>query len=342
MKKLLFQSGVLLLLLALMSTGHAKPPRAIFVFCDQGDSIQGAVDKAKRPSTIFIDGVCVEDVNITKDDITLSGNAAGASCNKANPGGTGIINGTVTVEGVRARIEHLTLTGSGVGVDIIHRAGVRLVCNDISNNELSGVYVRHSSNAVLRDNTLSGNGTLTTDPFISFESGLFAGEASSVDSRGNTYEDNQYSAIEIDTQSSFRNGAFLPREFGHPADPNERDIITERGCAPSTGAGCFTTDEGPVAIEVFNGGLVALRNAEVNGEIEAHALSSFTVDDDAAVQGNIANRSGSVVTLSDASFLGDRSVTYTGKLVCSGGSQTFFSKVQCGQTCAGPIPGSCF
>ena len=43
MKKLIFQSGVLLLLLALMSTGHAKPDRRIPVFCGQGQSIQDAL-----------------------------------------------------------------------------------------------------------------------------------------------------------------------------------------------------------------------------------------------------------------------------------------------------------
>ena len=65
------------------------------------------------------------------------------------------------------------------------------------------------------------------------------------------------------------------------------------------------------------------------------------VDGDAAIQGNIVNQFGSVVTLQDRSFLGDRSVTYTGTLTCTDTSQTFFSNVKCGQTCSGAIPGSC-
>ncbi len=322
-----------------------NPPAPVFatatVNCGPGDSIQAAVDSASGAKTIFVSGSCFEDVSITKDDITLSGNQAGLSCNKANPGGTGTIEGTVTIDGVRARIEFLTITGSGDGVDIVNRADARLVCNDISDNQAAGVAVVRSSNAVLRDNTLSGNGQREVNPFIFFDCGLFVSDASSVDSRGNTYADNQYCAVEADRQSTFRNGDFLPRTPGNPADPNERDVITERGCNPATGSGCFTTDEGPVAIEIFNGGLVDIRNGDVNGEIEASALSSFRVDGDAAIQGNISNRFGSVVRIRDRRFLGDRSVDFTGKLSCTDTAQTFFSNVKCGQTCSGASPNTC-
>ncbi len=316
-------------------------PNVVDCGADKNNSVQAAIDFASGPTTIFISGTCVENLSITKDDITLSGNQAGDACNKANPGGTGTIDGTVTVDGVRARIEFLTITGSGDGVDIFNRADVRLTCNDISDNDANGVQVMRSSNAVLRDNTVSGNGTRETDPFIFFDCGLFAADASSVRSDGNTYADNQYCAIEIDRQSSFRNGDFLPRTPGNPADPNGRDVIIERGCDPGTGTGCFTNDFGPLAIEIFNGGLVQLNNADVNGEIEAAGLSSFRVGDDVALQGNIHNEVGSIVRIKDRSTIGDRLVTYTGTLDCSGGAQTFFSNVQCGQTCSGAIPGSC-
>ena len=322
--------------------GSAQAKKTKKVDCSKGDSIQEAVNKAKKPTTIFVSGTCFEDVAITKDDITLSGNQAGASCDKANPGGTGTIEGTVTVNGVRARIEFLTITGSGDGVNVVNRADARLTCNEISDNQGSGVNVVRTSNAVLRDNTLSSNGQRSFDsPFVFFDCGLFAADASSVDSRGNTYADNQYCAIEIDRQSSFRNGAFLPRTAGNPADPNERDVITEKGCDPGTGAGCFTTDEGPVALEVFNGGLMDIRNADVNGEIEVTALSSFRVEAEAAIQGNISARFGSVVRIRDRRFLGDRKVDFTGTLSCTDTSQSYFSSVQCGQTCSGASPSTC-
>ena len=319
----------------------AKPPTVVNCDAARGlTSIQEAVDVASGPETIFIEGTCTEDVTITKDDITLSGNQAAIGCNKADPSASAgaMIDGTITVDGVRATIEHLVITGSGSGVEIINRANVHLTCNDISNNEKWGVDVLRSSNAVLKTNTLSGNGTRETDPFIFFDVGLFAGDASSVQSLGNTYKDNQYAAIDIDRQSLFRNGAFLPREpGGGPADPDERDVITQRGCNPD-GTGCFS---GAVAIEIFNGGSVDLRNADVNGEMEVVGLSSFRVDADADIQGNILNNANSVVRLKDRSFLGDREVTFDGTLTCDASSVSYFSNVQCGQTCTGSIPGTC-
>ncbi len=87
------------------------------VECDKDETIQKFVDDADKPTIIFIEGVCVEDVTINKDDVTLSGNEAGDLCDKDNPGGTGTINGTVTVDGVRASIEFLTITGARLGQD---------------------------------------------------------------------------------------------------------------------------------------------------------------------------------------------------------------------------------
>ena len=198
------------------------------------DTIQAAVDDAVGSTTIFLQGNC-QGVTITKDDITLSGNEAGADCNKADPSASAAatIDGTITVDGVRANIEHLVITGNGAGVNVTNRADARLTCNDISNNQNGGVNVTHTSNAVLRDNTLSSNGQRSfASPFIFFDTGLFVGGASSVRSEGNTYKDNQYAAIEADRQSSFRNGSFLPRENGHPPIPAEKDVIIQKGGNP--------------------------------------------------------------------------------------------------------------
>ena len=51
---------------------------------------------------------------------------------------------------VESWLEHLTLTGSGIGVNIINRAAVHLECNDIRDNMESGVFVLRSSSAVCK------------------------------------------------------------------------------------------------------------------------------------------------------------------------------------------------
>ncbi len=341
--KFLLLFGGFALATALASTAHAKPATVVNCDANRNNDIQAAVDAASPGDTIFINGNCTDqNVSITKDDITLSGNEADAACNRADPSASAdaTIHGTITVDGVRAKIEHLVITGSGGGVTIINRADVDLTCNDISDNEEEGVGVIRSSNAVLRDNTLSGNGRRETDPSIFFDCGLFAVDASSVRSEGNTYEDNQYCAVEIDRQSSFRNGAFLPRQAGPGQPANEKDVFTELGCDPGTGTGCFTTDGGPVALVVFNGGLVDLRNSEVNGEIEVTATSSLRFDADGKIQGNILNTINSIIRIRNREkFLGDRQVTFDGTLICDGSSQAYFSSVQCGETCSGIIGG---
>lgn len=189
--------------------------RSSMVNCP-GDSIQKAVDRAKRPTKIFIDGMCVEDVVITRDDITLSGNKDGETCNKVDPSASAgaTIDGTITIDGVRARIEFLRVTGSSTGIDITNRADAVLVGNDVFDNQAAGIQVLRSSNAVLQDNMVWGNGRRAFDrPFIFFDSGLLVVDASSVRSDGNTYENNQYAAIDVERQSAFRNGT-LPSESG--------------------------------------------------------------------------------------------------------------------------------
>ncbi len=323
---------------------QAKPAPSVDCSASRNNSIQAAVDAASPGDTIFISGTCVEDVSITKDDITLSGNQAGAACNKADPGGAATINGTIRVDGVRARIEFLTITGSGEGVVIINRADARLTCNDISDNQESGVSVVRTSNAVLRDNTLSRNGQRSFDsPFIFFDVGLFVGGASAVRSDGNTYVDNQYAAIESTRQSSFRNGSFLPRESGHPPILSENDTIIAKGSDPATPASCITDNNGPIAVEVFNNGHAEFRNADICGFIEISVSSSTRIDDAGGeIIGNVTASGSSFVRIRDRSGFGDgRLTTFDGTLTCTGGSQTFFSSVQCGQMCSGAIPSSC-
>ena len=312
------------------------------VDCDAGGSIQAAVDRARGPATVFVTGNCTEDVRIAKDDITLSGNPAGAACDKSDPGAStaGTVNGTVVVKSVRARIEFLRVTGPGRGIRITDRAAAELHCNDVSDNEAVGVTVQRASSAELTDNTIAGNGTRAENPFIFFDVGLLVLDNAAVRSSGNTYRDNQYAAIEVDRQATFRNGDFLPREPGNPADPEQRDLIVQKGADPASPESCLGGGDA-IAVEIFNDGLVDVRNLSLCGSVLLTADSSFRVDGDAEILGNISNLFDSLVRLQDRSSLGDRGVTYRGTLTCDSSSQDYFSSVECNQTCFGAIPATC-
>ena len=312
------------------------------VDCDAGASVQAAVDKARGPTTIFVSGTCREDVRIAKDDIVLSGNPSGAACDKPDPSvsAEGTVSGSVVVKSVRSRIEFLRVTGPGNGVTIVDRAVAQLYCNDISENEAVGVTVQRASSAEMTDNTLAGNGTRAENPFVFFDVGLLVLDNATVRSSGNTYRDNQYAAIEVDRQATFRNGDFLPREPGNPADPDQRDIIVQKGADPSAPESC-RSDSDTIAVEIFDDGLVDIRNVSLCGTIQLTADSSFRVDGEAEIVGNINNLFDSLVRLRDRSALGDRGVTFRGTLICDASSQTYFSSVECDQTCSGAIPVNC-
>jgi hypothetical protein len=270
----------------------------------------------------------------------------GIACDKADPSASAdaTIDGTITVDGVRATIEFLTITGSGDGVNITNRADAHLTCNDISSNQETGVQVTRTSNAVLKDNMVSSNGQRElANPFIFFDGGLFVAGGSHVRSDGNTYKDNQFAAVQVARQGTFRNGSFLPRETGHPPVASEKDTIIAKGSNPANPATCNTDGSGPAAVSLFNNGLAEFRHADICGLSDVAVNSSLRIDGaGGAIVGNVNAFGGSFVRIRDHSVFGDgRLTTLVGTLSCSGGSQTFGSSVVCGQTCSGAIPGTC-
>ncbi len=324
-----------------LDVAHARQP--ILVNCESGKSVQAGVNSAKSGDTVFLfGGTCVGDVTITTDDITLSGNKYGLICDQDDPSASAgaTINGTITVDGVRARIEHLVITGSGAGVDIVNRAAVALDCNAISDNQKSGIAVIQSSHALLTNNTVSGNGARRFTGPRFYDCGILVLDASAVTSVGNTYEDNDFCAIEVDRQSAFKSGG--AGFGGDPFELTQRDFIIARDCDfDENGEGCFSNLQDTVAVELFNGGLADLRNVRVGGQILAIAGSSIRVDTTGEVKGNILAQFNSIVRIRSRQPSDPRIVTYEGTLTCQYGSRDWFSSVQCGQTCSGSIPGSC-
>lgn len=336
-----------ILTFAVSPVGAARAKAAVVNCNGPNASVQTAVNKANGPTTIFVKGFCTEDVTITKDDITLSGGQGGLACDTASPGGDGTINGTVTIRGVRARIEMLTLTGPGEGLTIEDRAQVDVYCNDISFNEHSGVAVLRDSQANLRHNMVTNNGQVDTapgseDPTRFFECGLFAADASSVYSGGNLYSQNSYCGIAADRGSSFRNGSFVPSRAGFAADPDEKDVIVQRGCAPGDISGCDARALGAftaTAVEAFNLGLVDLRNAEVTGLVDVSVTATFRMDVIGSLLGDVSNLKAGNVQIRNRDLDNGRTVSFTGLLYCDERSGTFFSSVECGETCTGLGPG---
>ena len=153
MKKLLIQSGVLLLLLALMSTGHAQNERYIPVFCNQGHSLQDAIDRATEGALIDVFGTCNEAVVVQTGGLRIFGGAA-----TLNPpaGSTGI-----SVEFAdNVRIHNFEIIGGGIGIQILRGSSVLVINNTIRESTDVGLQIASGSYGEINGNffhSTSGN-----------------------------------------------------------------------------------------------------------------------------------------------------------------------------------------
>jgi len=125
-----------------------QPPSALTVVCP-ADSIQAAVDRAKpgTPLTISVGGVCVEDVVIVTDDVTVQGN---------NIVDDHVIGGFTIIGAQRVNIRSLTIRDSGASypVGVFATRGAAVVLDDVfvsGHGRLgeggAGVYVNRNAHA---------------------------------------------------------------------------------------------------------------------------------------------------------------------------------------------------
>lgn len=95
---------------------------------------------------ITVEGNCVENVTITRDDVTLQG-------------GSGVVDGQITIDGARrVVINDLKVTGALHGILAVNNATVTVQNSIIEQNILSGIVARYGAFALIQDNTIEYNG----------------------------------------------------------------------------------------------------------------------------------------------------------------------------------------
>lgn len=176
MKKLLLQSSVFLLLLGLMSTSHSQgnENRYIPVFCNQGHSIQDAVDRATEGATIEVFGTCREAVLVDKDRLKFFGlgelttiippccapafQIIADSVQIESFTITGAVTGIAITRGSQANIVDNVISDSGAfGILVKDNSQANLVQNQVVNSGVSGIWISGSSQATFSGNTTTGN-----------------------------------------------------------------------------------------------------------------------------------------------------------------------------------------
>jgi len=161
MNKLIFQSGVLVLLLALMSAGHAQNERYIPVFCNQGHSIQDALDRATEGATVDVWGTCNEAVVIRTDRLRISA-ISGQTTNINPPAGSVAF----TVRADNVEISNLNITGGTSAVLITQGSSATITNNQILNYTGDGIFIAGSSDGSIQDNFLSSTNANNSAIFV--------------------------------------------------------------------------------------------------------------------------------------------------------------------------------
>ena len=164
--------------------GMAASPaaaRTLSVDCNAGDRIQRAIRNAEPGDTVEVSGDCTEEVRIGKDHIRLRC-INGATITGSATGRTP----TISVRGFNVKIFSCTILqrNPGAGIAIVRSSSALLRLNTVS-GEGTGVVITQSSYGKLIDNNqLTGNNF-----------GIIVSAAGSADIVGNNISDNTNAGI---------------------------------------------------------------------------------------------------------------------------------------------------
>jgi parallel beta-helix repeat protein len=194
--------------------------------CSQGGSIMEALEKLRAGDTLFIAGICAENVEISErfHHIILDG------------GGTGAINAPdATVDALRIygdqiTVKGLTISGGRDGINLRGAMGTVIEGNTLENNAAAGLNIHRISWATVKDNVIRNNGTFgimvyeNSNARIGFTEnaqpepnpnliegngnfGVFVSRSSQADIAGNTIRLNRANGIQVDRNSQAEIGS---------------------------------------------------------------------------------------------------------------------------------------
>lgn len=162
----------LCIVIASSALAESKPPKdkappeaTVFVDCSVGDRITDALETPAIALTIEISGICVEDVEIQRTNVTLRGTDPMIDGISSDPEGP--MRQALTVRNVSMiNVENLKLTGAYIGIGI---------------NDSFGVYLR---NCRLEDNAFAGAIVGTASGSISFTDTVVTAPSATSPNRG--------------------------------------------------------------------------------------------------------------------------------------------------------------
>jgi hypothetical protein len=317
---------------------NAQTTATVTVNCGQGQSINQALGQHASAGILIVEiqGICNENVVVTRDNVTLKGTSPTSDGIQAAVNGD-LLNSAVWVRGARlTRIENLKLTGGGAG----------LFATDVSSPVLRVV------NSRLEGNTSFG--ALLFDSIVQFEDTVFTSNGHT--GPGTQANVNMRNTRLICVRCTFSNPSGVAPNVA--AGPDSDVSISESSL---TDGGVFTTDAildvndstidarpSQVSVNGTGQGQITLRRVQVGGPMSffrgsnVHLLGVtqtrneiFNLADDASFVriGNAAPASGGPPTI-PSTILGFNLGNFSngrlqdtsqinGNLVCNTGANTF-------------------
>lgn len=241
-----------------------KPAPPIVVNCNQGGSVQAAIDAHPGPVEIQIAGICVENVFVRDQDVTLRGTQQPSldgirSADPAFP--------ALTVRGsVIAETSDLSFSNSpGTGVAIRGGAIMRFANCLFANNGTTGLRV--DSGAFVRGDglTFTGNANSNTNTsdaqFFCVACDFNGGGPAAVSTRG--------AIVSL-------NDCAVTGELGIVAD--EVGAFVDFDCTSDTPHACSLNVSGPAAIATFSGTARLLGAGSFTGQLIADDRGTVRLD----------------------------------------------------------------
>ena len=152
--------GNVMLAASLVSLGvsaaiAAQPVTTVTVDCSRGDTIANALaGNERKPLLVLVRGACNESVSVSKDDITLRGDAgSGAAINGPDPA-----IDTVTVSANRVTVENLSIGGGRNGITALGAGMFTVRGTTVQSTGRNGVVYAAGSSGTIETCTIQSNG----------------------------------------------------------------------------------------------------------------------------------------------------------------------------------------
>ena len=189
------------------------------VDCDEGDSIQEALDDAVGGDVIEVQGPCIENVTVRGFNITLRG-LTGASITAADA-----TKDVIRVRGIDIKIEDFDLVTGGIiggenGISVLRASSAVITNNNVDGAANHGIVANRSSFAKIEDNIVTDSGKIGIKVMKSgsadiigndvsgtkgaFGHGIHINLGGSADLEGNTSSDNGGDGLRVQNTSAVR------------------------------------------------------------------------------------------------------------------------------------------